>query len=91
MFGLITAQGVRKASFNAFKLLHRLGPVRLQSGGGGSRDGVDAMATMSPAGDAIQILVYDQRSARCVDQECGGLHEGERGCVDHALRLRKQG
>jgi hypothetical protein len=60
VFGLITAQGVRKASFNAFKLLHRLGPVRLQSGGGGRRDGVDAMATMSAAGDAIQILVYDQ-------------------------------
>jgi xylan 1,4-beta-xylosidase len=60
VFGLITAQGVRKAAFNAFKLLHYLGPVRLQSGGGGSRDGVDAMATMSPSGDAIQILVYDQ-------------------------------
>jgi xylan 1,4-beta-xylosidase len=37
VFGLITAQGVRKASFNAFKMLNRLGPLRLAaSGGGGS-------------------------------------------------------
>jgi hypothetical protein len=61
VFGLITAQGVRKASFNAFKMLNRLGPLRLAaSGGGGSGDGVDALATMSSAGDELQILVYDQ-------------------------------
>jgi beta-xylosidase len=60
VFGLMTAQGVRKAAFNAFKMLNQLGPVRLQSSGGASREGVDAMATMSEAGDEIQILVYDQ-------------------------------
>jgi len=63
VFGLITAQGIRKAAFNAFKMLNHLGPVRLQSSGGASRDGVDAMATMSEAGDEIQILVYDQYGA----------------------------
>jgi hypothetical protein len=60
VFGLITAQGVRKASFNAFKMLNRLGPLRLASSGGADADGVDALATMSAAGDEIQILVYDQ-------------------------------
>ncbi len=59
VFGLMTAQGVRKAAFNAFKMLNMLGPVRLQSGGGTGSDGVDAMATLSQAGDALQVLVYD--------------------------------
>ncbi len=60
VFGLMTAQGVRKAAFNAFKMLNHLGPTRLRSHGGTSGDGVDAMATMSDAGDEIEILVYDQ-------------------------------
>ena len=60
VFGLMTFQGIRKAAFNAFKMLNYLGPTRLQSGGGTSSDGVDAMATMSAAGDSLQILAYDQ-------------------------------
>jgi len=59
VFGLMTAQGMRKAAFNAFKMLNQLGPVRLMSSGGTASDGVDAMATMSSAGDALQILAYD--------------------------------
>jgi xylan 1,4-beta-xylosidase len=59
VFGLMTYQGVRKAAFNAFKLLNYLGPKRLMSGGGTGSDGVDAMATTSASGDEIQILVYD--------------------------------
>jgi poly(hydroxyalkanoate) depolymerase family esterase len=59
VFGLMTAQGVRKAAFNAFKMLNMLGPVRLLSGGGTGSDGVDAMATTSQSGDSLQILVYD--------------------------------
>src|SRR3954470_20526097 len=59
VFGLMTFQGIRKAAFNAFKLLNYTGPVRLMSGGGTGSDGVDAMATTSQAGDEIQILVYD--------------------------------
>ena len=47
VFGLMTFQGVRKAAFNAFKMLYYLGPKRLMSGGGTGGDGVDAMATMS--------------------------------------------
>jgi MYXO-CTERM domain-containing protein len=59
VFGLMTAQGVRKAAFNAYKMLNQLGPVRLSSAGGTYNDGVDAMATMSSAGDSLQILTYD--------------------------------
>ena len=60
VFGLMTYQGVRKAAFNAFKMLNYLGPTRLQSSGGTSSDGVDAMATLSSSGDSLQILAYDQ-------------------------------
>jgi xylan 1,4-beta-xylosidase len=59
VFGLMTLQGMRKASFNAFKMLAYLGPKRLMSGGGTGGDGVDAMATMSANNDEVQILVYD--------------------------------
>lgn len=59
VFGLMTFQGVRKAAFNAFKMLYLLGPKRLMSGGGTGNDGVDAMATMSAANDELQILVYN--------------------------------
>jgi xylan 1,4-beta-xylosidase len=59
VFGLMTAQGMRKAAFNAFKMLNMTGPVRLSSTGGTGSDGVDAMATMSEAGDSLQVLVYD--------------------------------
>jgi len=59
VFGLMTFQGVRKAAFNAFKMLNYLGPQRLMSGGGTGGDGVDAMATTSASGDELQILVYN--------------------------------
>jgi xylan 1,4-beta-xylosidase len=59
VFGLLTFQGVRKAAFNAFKMLNYLGPRRLMSGGGTGGDGVDAMATTSASGDEVQILVYN--------------------------------
>ena len=60
VFGLMTYQGIRKASFNAFKMLNYLGPTRVMSGGGTSSDGVDSMVTLSAAGDSMQILTYDQ-------------------------------
>src|SRR3569623_736043 len=59
VFGLKTFQGIRKASCYAFMMLNYLGPTRLQSGGGTGSDGVDAMATMSSAGDELQVLIYD--------------------------------
>jgi len=60
VFGMMTAQGMRKAAFNAFKMLAYLGPKRLMSGGGTGGDGVDAMATMSANSDEVQVLVYNQ-------------------------------
>src|SRR4029077_10382941 len=59
VFGLMTFQGVRKAAFNAFKMLNYLGSKRLMSGGGTGGDGVDAMATLSANSDEVQVLVYD--------------------------------
>jgi xylan 1,4-beta-xylosidase len=59
VFGLMTFQGVRKAAFNAFKMLNYLGPVRLMSGGGTGGDGVDGLATMSANSDELQVIVYD--------------------------------
>ena len=43
-----------------YHTLNYLGPVRVLSGGGTSSDGVDAMVTLSSAGDSMQILAYDQ-------------------------------
>ncbi len=59
VFGLMTFQGVRKATFNAFKMLNYLGPKRLMSAGGTTGDGVDALVTSSATDDEIQILVYN--------------------------------
>jgi xylan 1,4-beta-xylosidase len=60
VFGLMTYQGVRKAAFNGFKMLNYLGTSRLSaSGGTGSSDGVDALATVSAAGDEVEIIVYN--------------------------------
>jgi xylan 1,4-beta-xylosidase len=59
VFGVMTFQGMRKAAFNAFKLLNYTGSKRLQSGGGTGSDGIDAMATTSDSGDSLQILVYN--------------------------------
>ena len=59
VFGLINFQGMRKAAWNAFRMLNYLGPKRLMSGGGTTSDGVDGMATMSAGNDEMQILVYN--------------------------------
>jgi len=60
VFGLMTFQGMRKAAFNAFKLLNYTGPNRLSvSGGSDNSGGINAMATTSTAGDALQILLYN--------------------------------
>ncbi len=60
VFGTMTFQGMRKAAFNAFKLLNYTGPKRMSvSGGTVGTDGVDAMVTESASGDELQILVYN--------------------------------
>ena len=68
VFGLMTFQGMRKAAFNAFKMLNYLGPKRLMSRGGTGSDGVDAMATMSAsrrrAPDPRLRLLHDAQHHR---------------------------
>jgi xylan 1,4-beta-xylosidase len=60
VFGLMTFQGMRKAAFNAFKLLNYTGTKRLSvTGGTGTADGVDAMVTTSANGDELEILVFN--------------------------------
>ena len=49
VFGLINFQGMRKASWNAFRMLNYLGSKRLATTGGTASDGVDGMATIPPA------------------------------------------
>jgi len=64
VFGLLTFQGVRKAAYNAFKMLNYLGSERLQvSGGSGNNDGVDAMASVSADGNAVAVIVYNYYAA----------------------------
>jgi xylan 1,4-beta-xylosidase len=60
VFGTMTFQGVRKAAFNAFKLLNYTGSKRLSAtGGSGTSDGVDVMVTSSASGDELQIVAYN--------------------------------
>lgn len=63
VFGLMNFQGLRKAPFNAFKMLNYLGTQQLSvSGGSGDEDGVDGMATISANGDEVAVVVYDYYS-----------------------------
>ena len=50
---------VAKPSFNAFRLLHKMGDQQLSVSGGTAADGVDAAATRSADGSAVQVLVYN--------------------------------
>ena len=60
VFGLINYQGLRKATFNAFKMLHMTGPVRLSlTGGSGDADGVDGFATLSQDTTQLAVLIYN--------------------------------
>ena len=50
---------VAKPSFNAFKLLHRLGAYKLScTGGTTASPGVNAIATISATNDTVSVLVY---------------------------------
>ena len=50
---------VAKPSFNAFRLLHKMGDQQLSVSGGTAADGVGAAATGSADGSAVQVLVYN--------------------------------
>jgi xylan 1,4-beta-xylosidase len=60
VFGLINYQGVKKATFNAFKMLNMMGTTRLQlSGGSGTSDGVDGFATLNKNGSEVAVIIYN--------------------------------
>lgn len=60
VFGLINYQGIRKATFNAFKMLHMMGTIRLSlSGGTGEADGVDGFATVNDDNSQVAVMVYN--------------------------------
>jgi xylan 1,4-beta-xylosidase len=49
---------LEKPAFNAFRLLHLMGDVRLESSGGTVEDGVNVVATAAGDDRAVQVLVY---------------------------------
>lgn len=49
---------VGKPAFNAFKLLHKMGDVKVAASGG-SAGGANAFATLSQDNSAVQVMVYD--------------------------------
>jgi xylan 1,4-beta-xylosidase len=60
VFGLINQHGIRKATFNAFKMLHMMGATRISlTGGRGDNDGVDGFATLSSDSSQVAIMVYN--------------------------------
>ena len=60
VFGLINQQGIRKATFNAFKMLNMMGATRLSlTGGTNDADGVDGFATLSSDNSQVAVIVYN--------------------------------
>jgi xylan 1,4-beta-xylosidase len=60
VFGLINYQGIRKATFNGFKMLHMTGVTRCSmTGGSGDADGVDGFATLSKDTAQMAVLLYN--------------------------------
>ncbi len=60
VFGLITYQGLRKATFNAYKMMHMMGDTLLSAtGGSGVNDGADGFATISADGSKVAVIVYN--------------------------------
>ncbi len=60
VFGLINYQGVRKATFSAYNMLHMMGTTNLSlTGGSGESDGVDAFATVNKDSTEVSVLIYN--------------------------------
>ena len=58
---------VAKPAFNAFRLLHMMGDKQLAVTGGTTADGVNAAATGSSDGSALQVLVYNHVAGGAAD------------------------
>jgi xylan 1,4-beta-xylosidase len=62
VFGLINYQGIPKATFNAFKMLHMMGTKRIElksSVSSAEADGVDGFATIDSSSSEVAVLIYN--------------------------------
>lgn len=61
VFGLINYQGVPKAAFNAYKMLHMMGTTRLAFSGitNTTADGVDGFATIDSSNSQVAVMIYN--------------------------------
>jgi xylan 1,4-beta-xylosidase len=62
VFGLINYQGVPKATFNAFKMLHMMGTTRIElksSVASAESDGVDGFATIDSNSSEVAVMIYN--------------------------------
>ncbi len=62
VFGLINYQGVPKATFNAFKMLHMMGTTRIElksSVSSAEADGVDGFATIDSSSSEVAVMIYN--------------------------------
>jgi len=61
VFGLINYQGIPKATFNAYKMLHMMGTTRLPFSGiaNNTADGVDGFATVDSSSSEVAVMVYN--------------------------------
>lgn len=90
---------LEKPAFNAFRMLHLLGDVRLPTSGGTVEDGVNAVATVTEDGSAVQVLVYnhvnggeaDSTSSELVSLTVNHLpFDAERVAVRHYMLDRER-
>lgn len=58
---------VAKPAFNAFRLLHWMGGDQIETTGGTTADGVNAVATLSSDNKAVQVLVYNHVTGGTAD------------------------
>jgi len=59
VFGLINYQGIKKAAFNAYVMLNRMGTTGLEmTGGSADNDGIDGIATVNADSSQVSIMVY---------------------------------
>lgn len=62
-----------KPPFNAFRILHAMGDVTLATSGGTPANGVNAAATISSDGSAIQVLVYNHVDGGAADPTASSI------------------
>ncbi len=61
VFGLINQHGIRKATFNAYKMLNMMGTTRISLTGALAldNDGVDGFATVNSDNSQVAVMVYN--------------------------------